>query len=317
MNRVRSIPIAGFCLLAYAAAYAADGVPNTAVTLVFGGDVMLAANLPPFAPYNPAPLPYRFLFERIAPFIRDADLAFANLENPISGNGKRLNKEFAFNAPPDAAPALAEAGFDAVSLANNHCLDFGVKALSDTLSHLAEAQVQYAGIAPQPPAVLEAKGLRVALLSYLAAPVYPTEFRGFAVQPAMADKDRIIADITAARDKADLVVVALHWGCDFVPRHNAAQQTLARALIDAGAHVIAGHHPHVQQEAEYYRNGVILYSMGNLVFARYSRPESRKTRIYRLCADKTGITSAEYLPVEIQEGGQPKPLADTFLPIPQ
>ncbi len=292
-------------------------IPDGDATLIFGGDVMLAANLPPFAPYNPAPLPYAFLFERIAPFIREADLAFCNLENPISGRGKRLDKEFAFNAPPDAAQALASAGFDAVSLANNHCLDFGEAALSDTLAHLAGAHVQYAGIAPQTPAFLEAKGLRVALLSYLAAPVYPAAFRGFATQPAMADKDRMLEDVANAREKADFIVVALHWGNDFSSRHDSAQETLAHALIDAGVHVVMGHHPHVQQEAEYYRNGLVLYSMGNLVFAKYSKPVSRKTRLYRVQAGKSGVVSAEYLPVEIQEGGQPKPLADAFLALPR
>lgn len=276
---------------------------------------MLAANLPPYAPYCPEPLPYAFLFERIAPFIREADLAFCNLENPISGRGKRLDKEFAFNAPPDAAQALSDAGFDAVSLANNHCLDFGEDALSDTLAHLAAAHVQYAGIEPQTPALLETKGLRVALLAYLAAPVYPGAFKGFATQPAMADKDRMIEDVGRAREKADFIVVSLHWGYDFAPRRDPAQEALAHALIDAGAHVIMGHHPHVQQEAEYYRNGLVLYSMGNLVFAKYSRPISRKTRLYRVHANKTGVVAAEYLPLEIQEGGQPKPLADAFLPL--
>ncbi|MCX5757091.1 MAG: CapA family protein [Candidatus Hydrogenedentes bacterium] len=289
----------------------------TPATLIFGGDVMLAANLPPFAPYNPAPLPYAFLFERIAPFIRGADLAFCNLENPISGRGKRLNKEFAFNAPPDAAQALANADFDAVSLANNHCLDFGEEALSDTLAHLAGADVQYAGIAPQTPTILEAKGLRVALLSYLASPVYPAAFGGFATQPAMADKERMLTDVADARERADFIVVALHWGYDFSPHHDSAQETLAHALIDAGVHVVAGHHPHVQQEVEYYRNGLVFYSMGNPVFAQYSKPVSRKTRLYRVQAARTGVVSAEYLPVEIQESGQPKPLADTFMALPR
>jgi len=307
----------GLLLVVFSLAGVAGQVPETSATLLFGGDVMLAANLPPFAPYRPAPLPYAFLFERIAPFIRDAGLAFCNLENPISGNGKRLDKEFAFNAPPDAAQALADAGFDAVSLANNHCLDFGEGALSDTLSNLDKARVQYAGIAPQTPAILETQGLRIALLSYLAASVYPPAFRGFSVQPAMAEKERMIADVAKAREKADFIVVALHWGSDFSPHPDSAQKSLAHALIDAGVHVVAGHHPHVQQGAEYYRNGIIFYSMGNLVFARYSRPASRKTLLYRVQAGKTGVVSAEYLPLEIQEGGQPKPTSDAFLALPR
>jgi len=294
----------------------ADPATGESVAMVFGGDVMLAANLPPFASYRPDPLPYTFLFEHIAPFLRKADLAFCNLESPISGRGKRLDKEFAFNAPPDAASALADAGFDAVSLANNHCLDFGEEALTDTLAHLAAAHIQYAGIEPQTPALLETKGLRVALLSYVAPSVYPGVFGTFAVQPSMIDKDRMVADIARAREKADFVLISLHWGCDFSPRHDAAQETLAHALIDGGAHVVVGHHPHVQQEAEYYRNGLVLYSMGNLVFAKYSRPVSRKTRLYRVHAGKEGVIDAAYLPLEIQEGGQPKPLADDFLPLP-
>ncbi len=292
-------------------------VPDPCATLVFGGDVMLAANLPPFAPYNPTPLPYGFLFERIAPFIREGDLAFCNLENPISGRGKRLNKQFAFNAPPNAGAALADAGFDAVSLANNHCLDFGEVALSDTLEHLSLAHVQYSGIEPETPVIIEAKGLRVALLSYLAPSVYPIPYKGLSLQPAKADKNHIIADVFNVREESDIVVVSLHWGCEFSPQRDPAQVTLAHDLIDAGVHIVVGHHPHVQQEVEYYHNGIIFYSLGNLVFAKYSKPVSRKTRLYRVEVDKSGVVSAAYLPVQIQEGGQPKPLAIDYVTLPR
>ena len=292
------------------------------VSLVFVGDVMLARNLPPYSKYDPRPLDYGLLFSGAASYLTSADIAFCNLECPISGRGKRLDKEFAFNAVPEAAKGLRDAGFDVVSLANNHCLDYGPDALKDTRGHLAENGVDCTGIAegksPQIPAIIERNGVKVAYLAYITSNVLPGAYNAFDTGPVREKKETILADIAKVRDQADVVVVSVHWGMDYVSQPNAEQRNLGRALIDAGADIVAGHHPHVQQEPEFYRGGLIIYSMGNFVFARYSKPSARNTRLYRVRVTRQGIQDAEYLPFEIVEGSwRPEPRSETFVLIPE
>ncbi len=271
--------------------------------LVFVGDVMLARNLPPHSPYNPEPLDHAYIFEPTAAILDVADIAFCNLESPISGRGKPLNKRYAFNAPPEAAKGLRIAGFDIVSLANNHCLDYGDVALEDTMTYLVSQGIHVAGICerakPQVPVILEAHTIRVGYLAYMCPELYFGEVCKFSPGPALAMKERVVEDVRRLREHADIIVVSFHWGIEYTTRPTRAQQQLGRATIDAGAHIVAGHHPHVQQEPEQYAHGLILYSMGNFVFARYARPPARDTRIYRVTIKRGGIARAEYLPHRI------------------
>lgn len=276
---------------------------GASASLVFVGDVMLARNLPPHSPYNPEPLDHAFIFEPTASIFHDADIAFCNLESPISGRGTPLNKRYAFNAPPAAAEGLRIAGFDIVSLANNHCLDYGETALEDTRRLLGAQGIRYAGIregdSPQHPVIIPANGIRVGFLAYMCPELYFGEVRRFSTGPALARKDAVVEDVNRLRDDADIIVVSFHWGIEYTSAPTAAQRRLGRATIDAGAHIIAGHHPHIQQEPEQYAHGLILYSMGNFVFARYSRPPARDTRIYRVNVGVNGILQAAYLPCKI------------------
>ena len=316
-----------FVLLASVAATIAPGdaagpplAPDDTVELVFVGDILLAANLPPGSPYDAKVFNYPFEFARVAPYFQHADISFCNLESPISGRGRRLDKVYAFNAPPPAALGLAQAGLQVVSLANNHCLDYGEEALSDTLENLSRHGVKYAGLstdhAPQVPVILERKGVRIAYLAYQAANVLPPQFNGFHTQPAKAEKDVVAGDIERLRGQADIIVVSFHWGQEYTPQHDATQADLGHAAIDAGAQIVAGHHPHVQQEPEWYKGGLIIYSMGNFIFGKYSRPPAQKTRLYRVNVDKNGIRQAEYLPLEIVGGPwRPEPQSETFVPL--
>ncbi len=272
---------------------------DSEAVLVFVGDVMLARNLPPHSPYNPEPLNHAYIFEPTAAIFHAADIAFCNLESPISGRGKPLNKRYAFNAPPDAAQGLRTAGFDIVSLANNHCLDYGDIALEDTMTYLASQDIHFVGICerdkPQDPVILTANTIRVGYLAYMCPELYFGEVRNYSPGPALAKKETVVEDVRQLRAQADIIVVSFHWGIEYTIRPTRAQQQLGRATIDAGAHIVAGHHPHVQQEPERYAHGLILYSMGNFVFARYSRPPARDTRIYRININRDGIAKAEYL----------------------
>ena len=291
------------------------------VELVFTGDVMLARNVE--RSLRSARRDFSFPFAECAAYTQGADLAFCNLESPISGRGEPIEKTYLFNAPPDALDGIYFAGFDVVSLANNHILDFGPVAMADTLRHLESRGIVPIGITmldeAQAPFIRSVRGVRIAYLAY-CDPVpkysYAREFYVFDERPARATKENLARDITAAKESADIVVVSLHWGIEYQPEPNAHQRDLGRFIIDQGAHIVAGHHPHVQQEPETYKHGLIIHSMGNFVFDQHSRPPTLLSRLYRVYVNKEGIVRAEYLPLEIAQSiWQPKPTQGAFIAI--
>ena len=207
------------------------------------------------------------------------DLAFANLESPTSSGGAPLaGKKYTFRADPAVVPpALLALGIDAVSLANNHVLDYGEIALVDTFEALAQAGVGFAGAGPNStaayaPLLLEREGLVVAFLAF--GDLTPVTPRYQQIWPAGPDRpgiatlmpqETLLKAVSAARRQADIVVVSFHWGYEYADVVRA-QRELGRAAIDAGADLVFGHHPHVPQPVEVYQGRPILYSLGNLAF---------------------------------------------------
>lgn len=302
----------------------ASGKRADGVELVLVGDIMLSRNVA--RSLETRNLAFSYPFAALAEYTQGADIAFGNLECPISDRGTALeDKKYLFRAAPESAVGLAAAGFDVVSLANNHTLDYGADALADTEKHLAAAGVQYVGLVtndlPQSPMTTTVEGVRVAFLAYAdpEAPwAYPKEFEAFSKRPAAARKEIIQGDLMRLHGRADVIVVSLHWGTEYRTEPDLRQRELGRWLIDQGVDVVAGHHPHVQQEPEWYGDGLIIYSMGNYVFDQWTRPETRVSRLYRVVVTKEGVQHAEYLPAEIPRNDwQPRAAADAFVPVPR
>lgn len=212
-------------------------------------------------------------------FRGDVDLGLANLECALTVRDQPLaGKRFAFRADPHrGGQALRFAGFDGVSLANNHTLDFGAEGLLDTLDALREAGVAWAGAGRDQaeafaPAVWVRGGVRLALLAFGdLAPVgreYHGLWRAGPNQPGIAPTEpveAVLAAIRSARAGADIVIVSFHWGLEYQPV-TRQQRQLGRAAVEAGADLVFGHHPHVPQGVELHQGRPILYSLGNLVF---------------------------------------------------
>ena len=239
------------------------------LTIAFGGDVMFgrvtARGLRPSGGQDP--------FAELAPVLSAADLAVVNLETPLCDAPVPPFEpsRHVFLAPPSAAALLAGAGVDLVSLANNHALDCGARGLSETLRALSDARVRAVGAGEEPFAVVEI-AVRGARLAFLAAtdrrnvgsPEAPDTV---ALLPSDAMAGELTAKVRAARAAgADAVIVVLHTGTEMAPRPSRPTVRLAHALVDAGAALVVGHHPHVLQAPEPYGDGLILYSTGNLVF---------------------------------------------------
>lgn len=248
-------------------------------------------------------LGYDYPFLATAAALRSGDIAIGNLEAPATDSGTEFRgKRFRFKSNPDVATALKRAGFSVVTLANNHILDFGPSGLEQTMRHLARSGISFAGAGPnlqeaRRPAILTAKGKRVAFLAYSLT--LPAEF--FAARNRAGTAPGYLRyvreDIAHLRPLVDHIVVSFHWGSELAVTPHSYQVSTARAAIEAGADVVLGHHPHVLQGIERYRNGIIFYSLGNFAFATASTRSDRSI-IARVTLDR-GVKSVELLPLNV------------------
>ncbi|MEK7347636.1 MAG: CapA family protein [Candidatus Eisenbacteria bacterium] len=240
--------------------------------LALAGDVMLGRLV------NRAlcRLPPEHLWGDALPLLRGADAAICNLECALSDGGERAHKEFAFRSDAKNVAVLRGAGIDAVSLANNHILDYGPEALQETLDTLDRAGVAHAGAGAslaeaRAPALLRRAGATLAMLSvtdnepaWEAGPDRP----GIWHVPVVRNDPRavsLLAAVAATRAMADLLVVAFHWGTNWGYRPEPGHREFAHALIGAGADLVFGHSCHVARGIEIDRGGVILYGAGDLI----------------------------------------------------
>jgi poly-gamma-glutamate capsule biosynthesis protein CapA/YwtB (metallophosphatase superfamily) len=254
------------------------------------------------------------VFAGVASTLRQADLLAGNLECVISDQGTPQFKSFTFQAPPAAIDALSSVGFDVVSLANNHSMDYGLDGLADMLARLREGGVNSVGAgadaeAAEAPVILERNGVHVAFLSYVNVPVesrtaFDTHSWAAAVEKpgvAWGEPDTIARDVAAAKTLADVVVVLLHSGLESNVAVNSIQRTLAHAAVDAGAALVIGAHSHTLQPVERYKDGIIAYSLGNFVFDGFTTP-SNYSAIFTATLTPTGVESYDWVPVVIEKG---------------
>jgi poly-gamma-glutamate synthesis protein (capsule biosynthesis protein) len=237
----------------------------------------------------------RYPWLSVAPVLRSADLAVANLEGAVSTRGTPVpGKQYTFRGPPRALAAAGSfAGLDAVSVANNHSLDYGRVAFLDTLRYARRF-----GIAPfgggadleaaRRPAILVAGNLRVAFLGF--SDVRPLGFDAGPSTPgtAPAFPEVVAPAVQAARSRADVVVVYFHWGVERATLPNARQSALASTAFGAGADVVLGAHPHVLQPIARSGSRLVAWSLGNFVFAANS-PRTERTGILRLRLGARGV----------------------------
>ncbi len=269
------------------------------VRVVLGGDIMLARHVWMTAQQHKDPV---WPFQKIAAVFREADLAFANLESPFAQTGPYFENRMVFRAHPSMVDGLLAAGVDVVSTANNHSRDAGPAGIAFTLEHLARHGIAAVGTVANVSdrhegAVLERKGVRFGFLAYTFDQRNGNHLNDDA-RVAMMHVPAMAADVAALRPKCDVVIVSMHAGVEYGKRPNAQQVRFARAAIDAGAAVVAGHHPHVFQPAERYKDGVIFYSLGNLVFDQAERPGVTQGAIAEV--DFLGSQLAGYLVREVK-----------------
>jgi poly-gamma-glutamate synthesis protein (capsule biosynthesis protein) len=252
--------------------------------------------------------PYREVLDELRP----PDLTIGNLETPVSRRGSPVQKEYAYRSPPEALPALVQAGFDVVNLANNHVLDYGENALLDTLDYLDQAGLRHVGAGRDAdnafqPAVVEKNGVRIAFLGFSRVVPF-VSWKAGKGHPGVADtyeETRPVQAIEQAKRDADLVVVIVHWGIEREDRPEDYQVRLARKYIDAGADLVIGGHPHVLQGLEFYKGKWIAYSLGNFIFTTNSYSKTLETVILHASCTRDGDCSLQAVPV-FTRWAQPK-----------
>lgn len=281
------------------------------VILMAVGDIMLGRTIGDIIEKEGHEAPFQYVAETL----NTADVAIGNLECPISDRGVAEEKTYAFRAPVNAGKSLAFGGFDVVSLANNHTLDYGPLALRDTMDILHTNQIHSVGagmheVEAYSPVFVEKNGLRLAFLAYADIPPAVYDYQAWEAGPnkpgiAWAHEDRIVKGVTAAKTQADLVIVLVHNGFEFMQQVTAEQQKVARLAIDSGASLVIGSHPHVLQRIEAYGDGLIAYSMGNFVFDNMLFPPNYSA-ILVVELSLNGIESYELIDVIVQLNGIPQ-----------
>ena len=288
-----------------------SATPTRRLILMAVGDVMLGRTIGELIEVQGYESPFIYTAETL----KSADITLGNLECPISERGEAEEKIYAFRAPETAGEALKYAGFDIVSLANNHILDYGPHALEDTLNNLASNDIHPVGAGMDHTSAYQAvlvdiNGLRLAFLAF--ADIAPGNYDYLSWEAAVdkagiawAHPQRIREGVQAAKERADLVIVLFHNGYEFVETVSRFQQESAKLAIDSGASLVIGSHPHVLQRIEPYNDGLIVYSMGNFVFDNFLFPPNYSA-ILKVELSQKGIESYELIDVVVQLNGVPQ-----------
>jgi poly-gamma-glutamate capsule biosynthesis protein CapA/YwtB (metallophosphatase superfamily) len=211
---------------------------------------------------------------------------------------------------------MADSGLDAVGLANNHTMDFGSGSLLDTINYVKQAGLLPLGAGQNRTEATQIyyvtkKGKTIALLNY--SRVLPsTSWIAGANRPGLAsayDPRTMYDNVKEARKHANIVVVFIHWGKERMTTPEAYQIQMGHALVDAGADLVIGHHPHIMQPVEWYKNKVIAYSLGNFIFTNSHTDRSNQTAILEASINGSQI-QATLVPARITDG-QPHLLEGT------
>lgn len=228
-------------------------------------------------------------FRSISPWLQSHDLNLANLESPIikkCPEGK--TGTFTFCGDERFLPYL-QSNKLILNLANNHILNYGIDGLNQTHTFLFENNILYF-----PDFVIKnINGIKLGFLGY-----------DFITYPKL-DPEQLLSDVKKYDSSVDWLIVSLHWGNEYLPEAESWRVNLARQLVDAGADIIHGHHPHVWQSYEIYKDKAIFYSFGNFIFDQSWSYETSHSQIGELLLSKNKIESLKLYPIEIKFNSQP------------
>lgn len=280
------------------------------LTMTMVGDVMMGRHVGEVTKRHGAD----YLFRHVKPYFDASDYVSGNFEHPILKNDaskyEQTDKSIHLYTDMDAIHAVKNAGFTVMNLANNHLMDYGEEGLRDTLDVFDRYNMDYVGGGENRKEAKEhinyqdVNGVRVATLGFTDAFVEGTIATKDQNGLLSANPDVLFDMIEKAKNEdhgnADLVVVNVHWGQEYDTEATPRQKALAKAMVDAGADIIIGHHPHVLQSFDVYKDGIIFYSLGNFVFDQgWTRTKDSAMVQYNLTED--GKATIDVIPLQIEE----------------
>jgi poly-gamma-glutamate synthesis protein (capsule biosynthesis protein) len=258
------------------------------VQIILAGDIMLGRSVLIKSIDKENNPNYPFL--GVSEFLLSADLVFANLETPVVTNCPRFEHGFTFCADPRMVEGLVYSGVDIVSLANNHMLNFDKEGLEDTKKYLTNSNILYTGINN-----LAIKKVQDTTFGFLGF--------DFTVDvPTQKDWD-LIKD---SNSKVDVLIVGVHWGEEYKDKANNNQRAWAKKMVENGADVVSGHHPHWVEDYELIDGKPVYYSLGNFVFDQMWSEETKKGLLVKLTFEDEKIVNEEFTNTYIENIGQPK-----------
>ncbi len=311
---------------------AAPAASTSAVTLAFGGDVHFDGDLARLLDGDDG-------LAELRPLLGGADVAVVNLETSITDRGAPEPKTYHFRTSPKALSTLAKAGVDVLSMANNHAVDYGPLGLQDTLAAKAASPVPVVGVGRDAteafaPAVVQAKGLSVAVIGStqvndLTVNKFPASDSAAGVAGNLKSNDRLLAAVTDAVARYDVVVVFLHWGTDYESCPDGRQVATAKALEAAGADIIVGGHAHRVQGSGWLGRAYVGYGLGNFVWNNRRGEAEKRSGVLTVSVDAAAaldrrgsdaaarakrasiVTAAAYTPLQVSDAdGIPRPPKD-------
>ena len=289
--------------------------PNDTLTMSMVGDVMMGRYVEEVTDSHG----FDYLFRYMKPYFNASDYVSGNYEHPALAKDVSKYEEadtaIRLNSYADGVEAVKNAGFSVMTLANNHMMDFEEQGLLDTINEFDNAKMDYVGVgrniteAKENINYQDVKGVRIATLGF--TDVYGKNAVAKNNQAGLLNSNpdllfKMIGDAKdAKKGNADLVVVNMHWGQEYATSATGRQTELAKAVIDAGADIIIGHHPHVVQSFDVYKDGLIFYSLGNFVFDQgWTRTKDSAMVQYHLTDD--GQATVDVVPLQIKEA-TPRP----------
>lgn len=280
------------------------------VTLRMVGDDLLHESVMEACLQSDGSYNFNQLFSHIKDDIKSADIAIINQETVLGGTEMGLSGYPTFNSPQEVGDALVETGFDVIQHANNHALDKGYAGLKTTMDFWKEKYPEITVVGVNESAkerdairVKEVNGIKIAFLSYT------TSTNGIAIpedKPWLVDmliKDQVVSDITKAKSIADFVVVLPHWGVEYTTTETQYQKDITQYMVNAGADLIIGTHPHVIEPVEWIDkpdggSALVYYSLGNFV-SNQSRPARMLGGMAEITLEKKENGKAEIVSASI------------------
>ena len=225
-----------------------------------------------------------YFLKNVRSIFEEDDLTIVNMEGTLTEETTRVDKQFAFKGDPEYVKILTSSSVEAANVANNHSHDYGEKSFQDTVQTLEENGIKTFGY--DDVAVLEVKGIRVGM------------FGIYELDDHLERIPQVKQDIAKLKDQnVDIIVAVFHWSNELVTVPDENQVTLAHLVIDEGADVVVGHHPHVVQGIDEYKGKTIAYSLGNFCFGGNTHPTEMDTFIFQqkfILDGKRNITGSEY-----------------------